>query len=559
MRSPTLALLWLTWGRHRWGLAALFVGIAGLCSWYGSQPAATLIDPTTMAVLSITLTLAFIYIIYVFSYADLGARVRTSGFPVWMFTLPVPTRRLVFWPMLFGPLSIALAWMAVAHFVLQPAKMEVPLVWPALALAVSLAWVQALDWSPLGGVTKALAAGGVLAGVWLTFGNESLGVSPVLLAAGLLPLAFVVGVAGVGHARRGGQVAVLAWTAPLTRAVARLPRRRRPFSSPNGALLWWEMRRNGIVLPVLIGCWLAFLTCFAPSWERGTSFQLIIGHLGYLPFLGILVGCALGKSDVWSRPLRLSAFMGTRPVRTGDLVVAKLRMAALSLLATWLVILACGVLWMTLTGGFYEVEQFWHNWLTSLAWRDLRPAMQAGTLDPDTYREAMQNLKATPQAYGLLALCGLALFGFTWLLLVGNLFASLSGRLWVLGAVVFFYLGAVPNFLVFQGSLQQSYPEQYRAVVDALPTLLTVAVAIKFAAAGSALYWGYRRGLLTVGAAVEIVLCWCVVLATVLPVAHLVVTEERIAWRYVVLACVLACPLVRIAGAPLILEWNRRR
>jgi hypothetical protein len=557
MRSPTLALLWLTWGRHRWGLAVLVLGLVGLCALHRALPTDAFVSETTMVVLSISITLAFVYIIYVFSYAELGARVRTSGFPPWLFTLAVPTSRLVLWPMLSGALTIAVTWMAVAYFLLQPAGLHVSIVWPALALAVSLAWIQAMDWSPLGGVTKALAAAAVLIGTWLPLSDESLPDGAVIAVPCLLPLAFVVAVAGVGYARRGGQADGLgSWL--LARVAAWLPRRQRPFPAPGHALLWWETRRNGIVLPIVAGCLLLLLLLH--RWDMATLLGMILGDLFFLlPVLAVLVGCVLGKADIWARPLRLSSFFGIRPVRTGDLVIAKLKMGALSVLATWLLIAACSMLWLGMTGNFSEVKTIWEQWLMHLTQRDLRPAMEAGTLDPDAYMEAIQNPTATLRACLLPGLYVTALFGFTWLLLVGNLFASLAGRLWVLGAVFFFYLAGLPNLMVFQSSLRSTDPKLYDAVVDALPWLATLAVAVKFSVAAWALYRACQRGLLTTAAARGIVVIWCLVVAAVIPTVYSVVVEERAPLRYVALGCILACPLVRIAGAPLVLEWNRRR
>jgi len=560
MHSPTLTVLWLTWGRHRWGLAGLLIGLVGLCALHRALPTGTVVSEMAVGVLSISLTLVFIYIIYVFSYAELGARVRPSSFPPWLFTLPVPTSRLVLWPMLSGALAIAVAWLAVARYLLQPAGLDVAPIWPAVALAVSLAWVQAMDWSPLGGVTKALAAGVVVTAVWTVLLSEQFHDAALIGVPCLLPLAFLVAVTGVGHARRGGRIVAPGWSSLVARATAWVPRRRRPFASPERALLWWELRRNGILLPLLIGCWLLLLTLSVHRWEKASVLRVIIGDVTYLPCLAVLVGCVLGKPDVWSRPLRLSSFLGIRPVRTGDLVVAKLKMGALSLLATWLLIGACGIFWMTLTDSFSAVNAAWEDWLTYLARQDFQRAVNAGEMvDPDSYM-AMSHPTATFRACAFLGLCGGALFGFTWLLLVGNLVASLAGRLWVLGGAFFFYLGGLPNLLVLESGLQHSDPKLYEALMDVLfPWVAAALVVVKLSLAGWALHRGCRGGLLTTTAAVGIVVVWCLVVGAIVPTAHYFILGEGAAWRNVALACVLFCPLIRIAGAPLVLEWNRRR
>src|SRR5436305_5740454 len=48
-------------------------------------------------------------LIWVFSYTANDSRGRFSGFPSWMYTLPLRTTMLVFWPMLLGTLFMAVA------------------------------------------------------------------------------------------------------------------------------------------------------------------------------------------------------------------------------------------------------------------------------------------------------------------------------------------------------------------------------------------------------------------------------------------------------------------
>src|SRR5205814_1850825 len=82
---------------------------------------------------------------------------------------------------------------------------EVPLVWPALGLACTLVWVQALDWSPLGSVSKALLASAILAGLWAGLMRaDTHGAACAALPAVLL-LGFTAGAAGVSRLRRGGR------------------------------------------------------------------------------------------------------------------------------------------------------------------------------------------------------------------------------------------------------------------------------------------------------------------------------------------------------------------
>ena len=44
----------------------------------------------------------------------------SSGYPRRMFSLPVPARTLVIWPMLYGSATVALLWVATAYLVYRP-------------------------------------------------------------------------------------------------------------------------------------------------------------------------------------------------------------------------------------------------------------------------------------------------------------------------------------------------------------------------------------------------------------------------------------------------------
>ena len=68
-----------------------------------------------------------------------------------MLTLPVRTRALAFWPMLFVSSGAGLLWVAAAILIYRPAGYQLPVVIPALGLAALMAWAQALAWLPIRG------------------------------------------------------------------------------------------------------------------------------------------------------------------------------------------------------------------------------------------------------------------------------------------------------------------------------------------------------------------------------------------------------------------------
>jgi len=172
MYSTALALNWQIWGRHRWGLAGALVILASICALPQAYPPDKLtsnVGSTGMPfMMTILMPFGFVmlYLTYVFSHAELGKHTGSSGFPTWMFTLPVHTPWLVLWPMVSAAVTVAAIWLAVGWFALNKVGLDVPVVWPALGLACTMVWSQAIDWSPLGFLSKAQAACAVLAGLW---------------------------------------------------------------------------------------------------------------------------------------------------------------------------------------------------------------------------------------------------------------------------------------------------------------------------------------------------------------------------------------------------------
>ena len=344
---------------------------------------------------------------------------RSSGFPSWMFTLPVRTPWLVIWPMLSSAVTVALAWWAIGRFALNAVGLEVPLLWPALGLACTLAWIQAVDWSPLGSIAKAIVAGMVLGGLWTGLLRDDFHTATEWSLPVLLLLAYAAAVAGVSRARRGGRTEGGLWQGGAARSPGWHWERKRPFVSPQQAQFWLEWRRNGAFLPLLAACWvvLGTLTIY---FSRGGVPAMLQLNLVLPLLLAPLAGLVLGKPDAWSRQVRLPTFAAGRPLSCGDMVRAKIRMTALSLLLAWVILAAGSALWIYWGWEFGE----WHRLGQNLT-------------------EAFGNGKI----YLLLAAAFVGLFGFNLLLLSGAFALSMTGRLWILMAALFFYLGGIPNLM----------------------------------------------------------------------------------------------------------------
>jgi len=163
------------------------------------------------------------------------------------------------------------------------------------------------------------------------------------IVASCAVIAFLVAWIYIDRQRSGG-AAGRGWIRLISEELAdRLPRWNRPFRSPAGAQLWFEWRRNGLLLPMFIGGLLAFV--IGPlSWylrnEPGAALRILATTLAMPIILALPVGKAFSKPDLWSSDLSLPSFVAVRPLATSELVIVKMKVAALSAAISWLLVFA---------------------------------------------------------------------------------------------------------------------------------------------------------------------------------------------------------------------------
>jgi hypothetical protein len=540
MHSPTLALSWQIWRRHRYGLAAVLLYLVAAAVVFHLLPAGTREDGYG-ALLSIQVVVGLVYVPAVFTYGfDCRLEARESGFPARLFTLPIRTSVLVGWPMLQGMGAAALLWLAWARFVLWPAGLEVALGSTALLAAAFVAVLQALLWSSFGlpwvrvvltVVLLPLLAVSPLLGSALEI-RESvlLGLYVALIAFGAAT-AFV----GVRRARRG---AVPDWRGPFRapRGVGRgSAGHLAPFSSPGRAQFWYERRRHLLGFPLIAGVCLALHLALVvwmetqgvkPGVKEGVVFVL-------MPVLvAPLFGSALARTGTaGGNSFHLSSFTATRPLSDAALIAAKLRVAALATLATWAVALLAIATWLVQSENARKLSE-------SLG----------------------EQLRAYPPgrlaAIVLLIVGGLLLM--TWRLLVDNLWLGLAGRAWLvrgslaacgaglcLALALWEYVGDTPGLR-----------EQLR---DALPWYAAGAALVKLLAAAGVGRALLRRGLVRPQALAKWLGVWLLAAATLFGLAWAAVEPDAVPVSLLASGAVLGVPLVRLAAAPLSLAWNRHR
>src|SRR5581483_6976309 len=149
--SASLALAYFLWTRHRFALSLLLGYWLALIVLGRTLPG----EPFSVALGGVfsasPCVFPFLIVFFPFSqYARLEA--RESGFPSRLWHWPLPTYALAGWPMLWGSIVLALAWLTLSWGALRPAlrhlDIEPPLWVPALSLATTLAWLQAIIWTP---------------------------------------------------------------------------------------------------------------------------------------------------------------------------------------------------------------------------------------------------------------------------------------------------------------------------------------------------------------------------------------------------------------------------
>ncbi len=556
MTSPAFGLGWHLWRRHRFfALAFLTYGVVLAVS----VPAIVRLHLNGVALeASIPLIVALFITISLFANRDADIVGRDSGYPTYLLTLPVRTTELVFWPMALCIGIVVSGWLALDCLILHPLGLALPLWWPALALAGLVALILAVFWMPLG--VPYLRLGLLLLVIVL---DLALGVrGSIVLAPGALValflvvivLAYRVAVSGVARARQGDNPE---WRMGKERTGSVLPLQQ-PFVSPHQAQFWHEWKRNGILLPLVIGAVLLFLfalfwtghdqVAFDPWHPLVPSEQEVTGLaaiqvdagmkaglffcLGLTPMLAMAMGCGVWRPDNRKPDQSLNPFYATRPLTSAAMVFAKYRMAAYSTLTTWGIVLLFEILILS------------------------RSAQDGATVAP---LGLLLLHYLTLKTGVMLVLALIAALLTTWKNQVNSLFLELSGRAWISSGYSVIQAGMQVAFLMVLVFSSTRNPELLPALLRALPYAVFGAVLLKLAVGGWALYRCGQRHLIPPRTLAKIGIGWLsVAVASWVLLCWLQGSNQRQAGE-ILCGVLLFLPLTRILLAPLAMDWNRHR
>jgi hypothetical protein len=543
MRYPALAIGWQIWTRHRRGLtisaACLMVMIAAFPPLLRAFPEnyvliASMIPPVVI----------FAYIANLLVFTDeIGS--LTSGYPRRMFTLPVTTASLAFWPMFLAVVVVVSLWFLVTILVYRPAGLHPPLVLPAVALALTVAWNQVICWSPIKSqflrVTGAIVGLELLLGVPLYLFVEKLASQMVIAMLGLtaIPLVYGIGHLAIRHDRRGKE-----WSFGLqtlidgfSAACDRISRQPSGFRAAEDAQFWYESRCHSLPLKastlLVLGC--MFVMYLPVPQGKTLAFQIMLGCMLTMPLiLANSQGASLGRlRPIVSKQRGFITFQAMRPILTGDMIDAKYRMIARNVVQIWLLDLAITGTLFLIKGQLGEIAELFRSFMA---------------LYPGWKWSAILGLVI------VLAPC------FTWKLLTDSLVPGLTGRRLIADGSVFLNLTFL-MLLVSAVLWVVAHPARFQQILPVLVWSMGILVLVKLIASLFVFRLALRRGLLSVRSVLRIIAIWSVMALATMLLAHLLIPRSglSVARPALIVGTLSLLPLGRFALAPLALDWNRHR
>lgn len=367
MMSPIIALAWSIWRRGR---VAAFCVMACLVSGvllnlltlagYGRRDS---IEP----VFGILMALSFMLLMGIFNYSEFNPTREWNGFPYRLFVLPVRTWQLVALPVFLCVATVEVLYYAWIKLVWAHTDISRP-GWLAIVLGAYAVSYQATLWT-LAGMRVirivALALGGIssVAMAFLPFYGQFVS-SPWFDERRLIPPvigaavgALLVAWAAVARQRCGGGRRQN-WTRTLAeKIVDALPRRTREFASPSSAQFWFEWRRIGWLLPVCTLTVLVFIFAPVTVWGKWGSLDVLSRLLTVPIILAFAIGKNFVQPEFWTTQLSLPSFTAVRPLPAGEFVIAKMKVAALSVLLSWGVTLGFIALWLPLSADKLKLRE----------------------------------------------------------------------------------------------------------------------------------------------------------------------------------------------------------
>jgi len=591
MRALTYAMIWDVWNRSR-AATFLLAGLAvvGLIVHFVAPES---MQPDGVNARTGQLVLHWVYwhlmmisfflVFSIFGYTEFNPAKSSTGFPHRLFTLPVTSLRLVAVPILLGTVAIEVIFWMWTGLIIE--WKPTPVV-GAVLFGTYMVVYQTVLWTlgRLGALRLiVLALIGMVffsADIFLTFANSRLTESGLIaVSVALAILTFFISWMCISRQRAAGGIAwpafatndrlieaaaLLApymtyhlWTRGFSRPVwvglaqlliltlsvvallrtvydlisDRSPGRRKGFRSALHAQFWFEWRRSGLALPLLVGGLVC--TVFAPlSWmqqsEPSFTLRILLWTVATPLILSLPVGKAFSKPDFWSGELSLPSVVAVKPLSNTQIVSSKMKVAVVSAALSWLMVIVFVAVWFALWANAQAVSFVRHA---------LRPH------------------------YAIVILVAVSAVLLTWRFLVGSLWLGLSGHKIPFSVSVMSYplllvVGTMVVDWIFRRDASR-WASIRHGFDTALPALVWIAVI-----AATAKVWMAIRTSRQIDRYFLPWLCGAVCLAmTAIGLSNLVKLPSYPWHLRILLACVglLAMPIARISLASSSLSRNRHR
>src|SRR5262249_40181169 len=151
--------------------------------------------------------------------------------------------------------------------------------------------------------------------------------------------------------RSGGAASRGVVTTTIERITDALPSRTMHFRSSGAAQFWFEWRRYGFLFPLCIAG-LLFLVIAPLSWllrnDADSTLRILTVTLSTPILLALPFGKGFSKPDFWCTDLSVPSFVAVRPLSSGEIVIIKLKVAALSAAVSWFLVLIFFSIWLPL-------------------------------------------------------------------------------------------------------------------------------------------------------------------------------------------------------------------
>lgn len=531
MTVPALAIGEMLVRRHRLGLGIVAAGMSVLALTTTVSPE---LSANVMGFAFVLFGLGVCYVVAVFAYGfDTDVAAAGSCFPARMLSLPVRTAELAAWPTAFGVVALSVLWLAAAGLVFRPWGLRTPLGWPTAVAATQFVWLLALLWWPFGlpwaRIVVGLFIGHLPASVTIYAFQTGVSLADLLLVLGLLS---AVGCGtiylGVWRTRQG---LFHRWER-VGRSTGEVVTQ--PFRGRGQAQRWYEWRRHGFVLPLLIALVLPLylVAFFVDDHNPAKLLRNVLLVLAQPVFFAGMGGTVVGKHNPWGRNTHgIPSFTATRPLTTAAMISAILRTAARTTLITWAVAVGLSALAILLSGAAEPLGKLIRDWAAT--------------------RSAVEVIATVVTAGALLLL-------LTWKRLVENLLVGLTGREWLIGGSIFVTLFVAFN-AVMLGLWLLVRPDLHGRVRDWLPWVMAVVVGLKLLTTLFVVREIRNRRLLTDRSLTSLTVLWLVVAGGLSAALIWLVPAEIASAATLVLAAILVTPSARISAMPLALDWNRHR